>query len=286
MFENFTLETVALSEATIRLRHGGSGPPLLLLHGHPRTHTTRYRVAPSLAGNFTVICPDLWGFEQSTPAVDPQNFEASSKRAKARDCIELMSHLGFDRFFLAGHDRGSYTAFRTAMDYPGRVKELAILDGVPILEALERCDSDFAARWWHWFFYAQQDKPEQAILADPLAWYGGSEEAVGRGNYADIRAAVCNPDIVLGMLGDYRSGLHLDHIHDREGRAAGRKLNCPLHVLWSRHDDLEQLYGDVLAVWQPWVDHRVTGRGIECGHHMAEEASQIIAGELSAFFST
>ncbi|WP_263263427.1 alpha/beta hydrolase [Pseudomonas sp. RIT-PI-S] len=284
MFEHFKLERVELPEATLRVRHGGSGPPLLLLHGHPRTHTTWHRVAPILAERFTVVCPDLRGFGQSSKPADPHDHEASSKRAKARDCIALMEHFGFDRFSLAGHDRGSYTAFRTAMDYPSRVIKLALLDAVPILEALERCDAQFAARWWHWFFFAQPDKPERAILADPTAWYGGSRQTMGEENYADFQTAIHDPDTVKGMLGDYRAGIAVDPSHDRADRSAGRKLQCPVHIAWSLRDDLQSLYGDVLAVWQPWAEQVVTGMGIDSGHHMAEEAPVELARMLREFF--
>lgn len=285
MFEGFRLDMIALPEATLRVRHGGSGPPLLLLHGHPRTHTTWHKVAPLLARHFTVICPDLRGFGQSSKPLDAPDHEGSSKRAKGRDCIALMDHFGFDRFYLAGHDRGSYTAFRTAMDHPSQVLKLAIMDGVPIVEALERCDAQFASLWWHWFFYAQPEKPERAILADPEAWYQGREEAMGLGNYEDFLAAIHDPETVKGMLGDYRAGLLLDPLHDREDRRVGRKLQCPVHVIWSRRDDLEKLYGDVLAVWQPWAEQTVTGAGIDSGHHMAEEAPTEVANALTAFFN-
>lgn len=284
MFEGFKLETIKLPEVSLRVRHGGSGPPLLLLHGHPRTHTTWHRVAPLLARRFTVVCPDLRGFGQSSKPLAPDDHEWSSKRAKARDCVDLMRHLGYSAFHLAGHDRGSYTAFRTAMDHPARVMKLAALDGVPILNALERCDARFAARWWHWFFYAQHDKPEQAILVDPDAWYGGSPEAMGGDNYRDYRAAIHDPATVSGMLGDYRAGLYVDPLHDLDDQEAGRRLRCPVHVVWSRKDDLEELYGDLLALWQPWSKLPVTGAGIDCGHHMAEEAPEALAAELEAFF--
>ena len=284
MFEGFQLEMIELAEATLRVRYGGSGPPLLLLHGHPRTHTTWHEVAPLLAKSFTVVCPDLRGFGKSSKPADPHDYEASSKRAKGRDCIALMERLGFDTFYLAGHDRGSYTAFRTALDHPSSVLKLAILDGVPVLEALERCQVKFAKAWWHWFFYAQPDKPEQAILADPTAWYGGCAEAMGLENYEDFQAAIHDPATVIGMLGDYRAGIELDHRHDREDLHAGRKLQCPLHVIWSLKDDLEDLYGDVLSVWQPWAEQKVTGMGINSGHHMAEESPAELATALKAFF--
>lgn len=285
MFDGFQLETVTLSEATLRVRHGGSGPPVLLLHGHPRTHMTWHRVAPLLAAHHTVICPDLRGFGESSKPIDTPDHSGSSKRAKAQDCIELMRYLGFDRFIIVGHDRGSYTAFRTAMDYPEAIERLVILDGVPILEALERCDARFATEWWHWFFFAQPEKPERAILADPDAWYGGNPEAMGEASFADFQKAIHDPATVHGMIEDYRAGLSVDHLHDREDRKQGRRIECPAMVLWSLRDDLERLYGDVLKVWRPWMTS-VVGHGIDCGHHMAEEAPEALANSLIEFFQT
>jgi haloacetate dehalogenase len=282
MFEGFALETIDLPEARLRVRHGGSGPPVLLLHGHPRTHTTWRRVAPLLAPHFTVVCPDLRGFGQSSKPEDTPDHAGSSKRAKARDCVALMRRLGHGRFAVVGHDRGSYTAFRTVMDHPDAVTHLAVLDGVPILEALERCDARFAESWWHWFFFAQPDKPERAILADPDAWYQGSPERMGAENYADFRAATRDPATVHGMVEDYRAGLGLDRAHDEADRRAGRTVACPTLCLWSLRDDLEALYGDVLAVWRPWAP-RVAGHGIDSGHHMAEEAPGDLARALIGF---
>ncbi|WP_019995321.1 alpha/beta fold hydrolase [Aureimonas ureilytica] len=283
MFEGFRLERVVLTEATLRVRVGGSGPPLLLLHGHPRTHATWHRVAPVLAERFTVVCPDLRGFGESSKPADTPDHSGSSKRAKARDCVELMRHFGFDRFGLVGHDRGSYTAFRTAMDHPGSVSRLVILDGIPIADALARCDARFASAWWHWFFFAQSQKPERAILADPDAWYGGEPDVMSEDAYADFRRAIHDPATVHGMVEDYRAGLGIDRAHDEADRAAGRKLACPLLVLWSARDDLEQLHGDIVEIWRGWAAD-VRGHSLDCGHHMAEEAPEELAADLAQFF--
>jgi haloacetate dehalogenase len=282
MFEGFVLETIEVPEATLRLRYGGSGSPVLLLHGHPRTHTTWYRAAPLLAASHTVVCPDLRGFGQSSKPADTLDHSGSSKRAKARDCVALMKQLGFERFAIVGHDRGSYTAFRTAMDHPHAVSHLAVLDGVPIIEALERCTARFARAWWHWFFFGQPDKPERAILADPDAWYGGSPERMGAENYADYRAAIHDPATVHGMIEDYRAGLGIDAAHDEEDRRQGRTVRGPVLCLWSLQDDLEDLYGDVLGVWRPWAPD-LRGHGIDSGHHMAEEAPEELVDALLPF---
>ena len=282
MFDNFSLDTVKLPEATLRVRHGGSGSPVLLLHGHPRTHATWHRVAPLLAKKHYVVCPDLRGFGQSSKPEDTPDHAGSSKRAKARDCIALMRHLGYQRFAVIGHDRGSYTAFRMAMDHPEVVTHLGILDGVPILEALERCNAQFATKWWHWFFFGQPDIPEQAILADPDRWYGGTAEAMGADAYRDYQAAIHDPATVHGMVEDYRAGLGIDRTHDEVDRRESRKVECPTMILWSLRDDLELLYGDVLAVWEPWTTQQ-NGRGVDCGHHMAEEVPDELAREIIEF---
>jgi haloacetate dehalogenase len=283
MFDGFVLEMVELPEATLRVRHGGAGPPVLLLHGHPRTHATWHRVAPLLARSHAVVCPDLRGYGRSSKPPTTPDHAPYSKRALARDCIALMRRLGHERFAVIGHDRGSYVAFRAALDHPDAISRLAVLDGVPIVEALERCDACFARAWWHWFFFAQPDKPERAILADPDAWYGGTPERMGGAEaYADYRAAIHDPATVRAMLEDYRAGLGIDRAHDEADRRTGRRVACPVLVLWALEDDLEELHGDVLAVWRPWAPD-LRGRGLDCGHHMAEEAPEELAGELLSF---
>ena len=282
MFEGFALETVDLPEASLRVRHGGSGPPVLLLHGHPRTHATWHRVAPLLVGSHAVVCPDLRGYGRSSKPPTTADHAPYSKRAMAGDCVALMRRLGHQRFAVVGHDRGAYVAFRAAMDHPDAVGRLVVLDAVPIVEALERCDARFAACWWHWFFFAQPGKPERAILADPDAWYGNSPERMGTEAYEDYRAAIHDPATVHAMMEDYRAGLGVDRTHDEEDRRAGRRVACPTLFLWARHDDLENLYGDPQAVWRAWAPD-LSGRGLDCGHHMAEEAPEELAGELLAF---
>ena len=284
MFDGFRLERVELPETVLRVRYGGSGTPILLIHGHPRTHATWHHVAPLLANSHTVVCPDLRGFGQSSKPADTADHAGSSKRAKARDCVDLMRALGHERFAVVGHDRGAYVAFRLAMDHPDVVDHLVVLDAVPIIEALDRCDARFATDWWHWFFYATSDKPERAILADPDAWYGGSPGGMGEAAYADYRAAIHDPATVHGMVEDYRAGLGIDRLHDEADRAAGRRVACPTLVLWSEHDDMRQLYGDVLAVWRPWTTS-LRGHGLDCGHHMAEEAPASLADALLLFMT-
>jgi haloacetate dehalogenase len=283
VFDGFELDRVDVGEAVLRVRHGGSGPPVLLLHGHPRTHATWHRVAPLLAADFTVVCPDLRGYGRSVGPASDEGHTAYSKRAMARDAVALMRSLGHVRFAVVGHDRGSYAAMRTALDFPAAVTALGVLDSVPIGEALARADARFAAAWWHWFFLGQTAKPaERVISADPETWYGGSPAAMGAEAYQDYLAAIRDPAVVHAMCEDYRAGLGPDRAADDADRAAGRRIACPTLVLWSRRDDMVDLYGDVLGVWRPWADD-LRGGEIDSGHHMAEEAPAELAAALGAF---
>jgi haloacetate dehalogenase len=285
MFEGFTLEHVDVGDVVLRVRHGGAGPPVLLLHGHPRTHTTWHRVAPLLAEERTVVCPDLRGYGESSKPTTTPDHEPYSKRAMAGDCVALMRNLGHERFAVVGHDRGAYVALRAALDHPEAVERLVVLDAVPIAEALARCDARFASSWWHWFFLGQSDKPaERVISADPEAWYRPDRELMGEENYADYLRAIHDPATVHAMVEDYRAGLGIDRDHDDEDRRSGRKLTCPVLVAWATRDDLEELYGDPLEVWRAWADD-LRGARIESGHHMAEEAPEALVAELRSFLA-
>ena len=278
MFDTFTLEHVDVGEVTLRVRHGGSGLPIVLLHGHPRTHATWHRVAAALAGEHTVVCPDLRGYGRSTQPAGGDY----SKRAMAADVRTLMRGLGHDRFAVAGHDRGCYVALRLALDHPDAVTHLAVLDGIPISEALARADARFASRWWHWFFFGQTDRPaEDVINADPDAWYRFTPEHMGAEAYADLRAAVHDPETVRAMVSDYRAGLRADREHEEADAAAGRRITCPALFAWSTRDDMIELYGDPLAIWRRWADD-IDGVPIESGHHMAEENPGALTAALRA----
>jgi haloacetate dehalogenase len=282
-FEDFTLERVALEQATLRVRHGGSGSPVLLLHGHPRTHTTWHRVAPLLAQRHTVVCPDLRGYGESSKPPSDERHAPYSKRAMAGDCVELMHSLGHERFAVVGHDRGALVAFRAAMDHQDSVSALAVLDGLPVAEHLDRCDVTFAKAWWHWFFLGQSEKPaERVINADPDGWYKPNREQMGERNYADYLRAIHDPATVHAMCEDYRAGLGVDYGHDDVDRQTGRQVSCPTLVAWSIHDDMEELYGEPLPIWRTWAPD-VRAERIDSGHHMAEEAPEQLASVLGAF---
>ncbi len=285
MFEGFVESLVETEGIDIFVRRGGSGPTVLLLHGHPRTSATWHRVAPLLvAGGHTVVCADLPGYGRSGKPAPADDHAPHSKRAAARHLVTAMRRLGHDRFDLVGHDRGSLVALRLVLDHPEAVGRVALLDCLPVSEHLDRADATFATAWWHWFFFAQPDLPERVITADPDAWYRGDPDVMGRENYDEFRAATRDPEVVRGMLEDYRAGLTVDYRDELADRAAGRRVQNPLLILWSTLDDLEELYGDPLLIWRDWAD-RVSGRGIVSTHHMAEAAAEELATCLTEFLA-
>jgi len=283
VFDGFRLEQIDVGDATLRVRYGGSGPAILLLHGHPRTHVTWHKVAPLLAGSFTVVCPDLRGYGESSHPPELPDHATYSKRAMAADCAELLRRLGHERFAVAGHDRGAYVATRLALDHPRSVAGAVIMDGVPIVERLERCDANFARAWWHWFFFGQTEKPaERVINADPDAWYQVDAELMGPAAYEDLRRALHDPEVVHAMLEDYRAGLGIDREHEEADRAAGRKITCPVLLVWAGRDDTEELYGDPLPIWDAWAED-VRGLRLDSGHHLAEEVPDELAAAIRSF---
>ena len=279
-FEGFTLEHIDTGEATLRVRHGGDGPPVVLLHGHPRTHATWHMVAAQLSGTFTVVCPDLRGYGESSKV------EPYTKRAMAGDVVRLMRALGHERFFLVGHDRGAYVATRLALEHPDVVERLVILEAMPGLERLERTDWRFAASWWHWWFFGQTEKPaERVINADPDAWYGATPDLMGDEAYADLQRALHDPAVVHAMVEDYRAGLREDREHDEADRAAEVKIECPLLVVSLMQDDPELDHGvDIAEIWSAWATD-VRSAAIDCGHHVAEEKPDELAALLLDFLA-
>jgi haloacetate dehalogenase len=238
-----------------------------------------------LAEQFTVVCPDLRGYGESSKPPTTPDHAPYSKRAMAGDCAALMRVLGHDRFCVAGHDRGTYVAQRLAMDHPQLVSRLCLMEGIPIGEALALCDATFAVSWYHWFFLGQTDKPaERFINADPDAWYTATPEHMGQEAFEDYHRAIHDPATVHAMVEDYRAGLGIDRDDDEADRAAGRRISCPVLFLWAAQDDMEDLYGNPLAIWRDWADD-VRGHSIDCGHHIAEEAPDELAADLAKFFA-
>ncbi len=288
MFEGFEEFDLPLRTGVrIRGRTGGAGPVVVLLHGHPRAHTTWHRVAPLLtARGFTVVCPDLRGYGRSSKPEPDASHTVHSDRAMAEDVVALAEQLGHRTFSVVGHDRGQGVAYRCALDHPDRVASLGVLDGIPLLESVERTDARFATQWWHWFFFTGSPHAERVITADPDAWYGlddAAREAMGPESFDYVAAALRDPRTVRAMLEDYRAGLTVDAENDRRTRQEGGTVGCPTLVAWSVHDDLEQLHGDPLAIWRPWLSGPVRAARIDSGHHMAEENPDQLARVIGDF---
>jgi haloacetate dehalogenase len=284
VFDGFALEMVDVGGVRLRVRRGGSGPPLLLLHGHPQTHVMWHRVAPLLAREFTVVAADLRGYGQSSKPETTADHEPYSKRAMGRDMLALMRHSGFDRFGVAGHDRGGRCAYRMALDYPDAISRLAVLDIIPTGEAFRRADMRFGLGYWHWFFLAQPfDLPERLIGANPDNYYfAGRRDVFDPEALEDYLRCVHDPATIHAMCEDYRAGASFDFALDEADRTAGHKISCPVLALWARQGQLEAWY-DVLAVWREWADD-VQGQALDCGHYLPEEAPEATAAALAAFF--
>jgi haloacetate dehalogenase len=287
MFEGFTLSFVDTGEATIRVRHGGTGPPLLLLHGHPQTHVMWHRIALRLAHEFTVVAMDLRGYGDSSKPPTTADHEPYSKRAMARDAVALMKHFGFERFDVAGHDRGGRVAYRLALDHPEVVRKLATLDIIPTGEHFRRADMKFGLGYWHWFFLAQPyPLPETLINGDPEFFF------LGRPNRPNVFAPAAlddylrcyrNPETVHAACEDYRAAATYDFALDEADRGK-KKIAAPLLVLWAGRGQVGKWY-DVLGVWRDWADD-VRGCEIDAGHFMAEEAPHETYDALRDFFTS
>lgn len=284
MFEGFEVSRIATFGAEIHVRHGGAGPPLLLLHGNPQTHAMWHRIAPRLARHFTVVASDLRGYGDSSKPVSTPDHEPYSKRAMARDQVEVMSRLGFDRFFVAGHDRGGRCAYRMAIDQPERVAKLAVLDIVPTGEAFRRADMAFALGYWHWFFLAQPfDLPERMILAQGDDYcLRGRRHLFAPEALDEYLRCFRDPAMVHAMCEDYRAGAGIDCRLDEADRGR-RPIACPVLALWGGRGPLNAWY-DVLGIWRDWAAD-VSGHSIDCGHYLAEEAPDETFAALKAFFA-
>jgi haloacetate dehalogenase len=294
-FGDFEALTVEADGADIFLRRGGSGPALLLLHGFPQTHLMWRDVAPRLARHFTVLCADLRGYGRSGCPVSTADHAPYAKRAMARDMVAVMASLGFSRFSLAGHDRGGRVAYRLALDHPGVVASVAVLDVVATADSWDRADARFAQGFWPWSLLAQpQPLPERLIAAAPdaivdaaLGGWGSPANAFT----AEIRAAYIealrDPVHVHAICEEYRAAATLDREHDAADRAGARRITCPLLALWSGKGPLASWYMDAggpLGLWRNWAAD-VRGAPLPGGHFFPEELPERTADELVRFFA-
>ena len=295
MLDDFESLEIATEETSVFVRWGGSGPPILLLHGFPETHLMWRGVAPLLAKEFTVVCADLRGYGRSGCPASTPDHARYSKRAMARDLIAAMAHFGFARFSVAGHDRGGRVAYRMALDHPETIARLAVLDVVPTGDVWQRADARLATAFWPWSLLSQPEPlPERLLSAAPdavvdnaLGGWGSPAEAFEpevRNAYIE---ALCNPASVHAICEEYRAAATLDRQHDDEDRRNGCRIACPLLALWSAEGALGTWYPDVggpLGIWQQWADD-VRGHALNAGHFFPEEIPEVTAAALKSFFT-
>ncbi len=282
MFDGFQTRDVQ----GIHLRIGGEGPPLLLLHGYPQTHEMWHRVAPGLAAaGRTVVCPDLRGYGQSHKPPAGDGYVGYAKRTMAAELVAVMAELGFDRFALAGHDRGGRVAYRMTLDHPDTITRLATLDIVPTLDTWESLRGTGTLGVFHWPFLAQPAPfPETLIAADPgyfLRTLCGKWAASALDENMDRYVAAFTPDTVRATCDDYRAGATIDVEIDSADREAGRRITCPLLALWG---DPSGKRPSPVPIWERWADD-VQGQGITSGHFLAEEAPEATLAALDGFFT-
>jgi haloacetate dehalogenase len=289
LFPGFAAKTIGTRDARIFLRLGGDGPPLLLLHGFPETHVMWHRVAPELARHFTLVIPDLRGYGWSSVPASDETHEAYSKRAMALDMVDVMEGLGFVRFAVTGHDRGGRVAYRLALDHPGRVERLAVLDIVPTHSMWTNLTPKLAMKTYHWLFLAQPEPlPEMLIRKAPVeyleytlaSWTKARDlSAFDPRALAHYRAFYSVPERIHATCEDYRAGASIDLVHDEAD--FDTKVTCPLFALWSATGYVGKTQ-DVLQVWREYATD-VRGRSLPCGHYLPEEMPDETAAALRAF---
>ena len=281
--KNFQTRKIKTSSATIHLEKGGEGPPVLLLHGYPETHAMWHRVAPELARDYTVVCPDLRGYGDSSKPKGLPDHSNYSKRAMAKDMVEVMAALGHRRFHVVGHDRGGRVAHRLARDHGERVKSLTVLDISPTLKMYESTNMQFAKAYYHWFFLIQEAPLPEKMLAGMGPDY--ILKRLGRGKAGlkfFSKAAMAeyvrcfNPH---STCEDYRAAATIDLVHDRKNKT---RITMPVLALWGRQGVIEALF-DCLADWRE-VATDVRGKALQCGHFIPEEKPRELVAELRRFW--
>ena len=287
MFQDFRSFRVAAGDVHIAGCVGGSGPPLLLLHGHPQTRTIWHKIAGRLTEHYTVVATDLRGYGASSKPQSQSDHSTYSKRAMAADQVAVMRSLGFNSFFVCSHDRGARVTHRLCMDSPNTVRKAILLDIAPTLAMYEQTSRAFATAYFHWFLLIQPSPfPETLISANPDAYIDAvmGQRFAGMTPFtpeaqAAYRAALRSEGAVHAMCEDYRASASIDLEHDRIDREQGRRVRCPLHVLWGSKGIVGSLF-DPLHEWS-LVAERVSGHALDCGHYIAEEAPDALLQEIT-----
>jgi haloacetate dehalogenase len=283
LFEGFARRRVRTSGATINLRTGGKGPPVLLLHGYPETHAMWHKVAPALARDYSVVCADLRGYGDSSKPKGLPDHSNYSKRAMALDMAEVMSALGHERFHVVGHDRGGRVAHRLARDHRARVRSLTVLDISPTLKMYESTNLQFAKAYYHWFFLIQEAPMPERMLANIGPEYVFKRLGRGKAGLKVFSKEAMREYVRCfdphSTCEDYRAAATIDLVHDR--RDLKKKLRMPVLALWGKQGVIEALF-DCLADWRE-VAVDVRGRALACGHFIPEEKPAELVAALRAF---
>jgi haloacetate dehalogenase len=274
--DHFETAEIKSDDNTIFVRRYGKGPPLLMVHGFPRTSLMWRHMAPRLATDHTVICVDLRGYGRSGVPASAEDHYPYTKRAMANELVTVMDKLGFSRFDLVGHDRGGRVSYRLALDHPEKVQRLAVFDVIPISEGWSHADAKFAMTYWPWVLLSQKAPlPEKYLLGAPDAVF---DNPFGQGSFGpEVRAQYTetyrDPARVHAICEEYRAAATLDIEHDRKDREESRRITCPMLHLWSAGGPLDTFYeqdGGALEIWRKWTDN-VQGRVITGGHFFPEE---------------
>ncbi len=289
MFKNFHPIRIQTGTSSIAGRMGGSGPPLLLLHGHPQTHMIWHKIADALTAHYTVVATDLRGYGASSKPPGQADHSTYSKRAMAEDQVAVMQSLGFESFDICAHDRGARVAHRLCLDAPAAVRKAILLDIAPTLSMYEQTNRAFATAYFHWFFLIQPAPfPEKLINSDPDAYIDAvmGNRSAGMAPFTPeaqeaYRSALRSEGAVQAMCEDYRASATIDLDHDRWDRQQGRRITSPLRVLWGRQGIVGRLF-DPLREWSQ-VAEQVSGRALDCGHYIPEEAPDALLEEIYAY---
>src|SRR5437588_9906753 len=292
-FPGFRRDQIKTSGATINVVYGGKGSPVLLLHGIPETHVLWRKVAPVLAQNFTLVMADLRGYGDSSKPPGGADHFGYSKRAMAKDQIEVMEHLGFRQFALVGHDRGGRVAHRLALDHADRLTKLVIIDIVPTYKCYQTVSKDFATVFFHWFTLVQPPPFPETMLENSAELFlkmmlfrlGGEEpragipEWVDQPAYSEYLRCFRDPAAIRALCEDYRAAASIDLAHDAAD--LNKKIQCPLLVLWSEKGPFHRMY-DVLQTWRDRAN-QANGKALPAGHFLPEQVPEQLIGELEPF---
>ena len=294
-FDGFEARDFEVNGTSIFARFGGNaqGPALLLLHGFPQSHVMWHRVVQALQSKFFLVLPDLRGYGDSSKVAGLPDHSNYSKRNLAQDALSVMDALGLSRFDLCGHDRGGRVAHRLALDHPGRVRKLSVIDIAPTLDMYQATDMRFATAYYHWFHLIQPSPlPETMIGGNALAYLHAKLGGWGSQGLSYIEPEAlreyercfCTPEAIHAACEDYRASAGIDLVHDRESRARGEKIAGDMLVLWGQRGVVEKLF-DPLALWQAQCAGIVSGQALAAGHFIPEELPQQTAQALTQFFS-